>query len=100
MSVVHGRHTFEQSDVMLIRKGKRKEVINTHIQVIVRECCVIMGGRNNKLKEQKGLDQKGSGRQRNPPKEILPWVKRTISKAYGWTKIYIRKIKHTSSKQE
>ena len=25
-----------------------------------------MGGRNNKLKDQKGLDQKGSGRQRNP----------------------------------
>ena len=24
-SVVHGRRTFEQSDVMLIRKGKRKE---------------------------------------------------------------------------
>ena len=45
-----------------------------------------MGGRNNKLKDQKGLDQKGSGRQRNPPKEILPRVKRTISKAYGWTK--------------
>ena len=42
-----------------------------------------MGGRNNKLKDQKGLDQKGSGRQRNPPKEILPRVKRTISKAYG-----------------
>ena len=39
-----------------------------------------MGGRNNKLKDQKGLDQKGSGRQRNPPKEILPRVKRTISK--------------------
>ena len=34
-----------------------------------------MGGRNNKLKDQKGLDQKGSGRQRNPPKEILPRVK-------------------------
>ena len=48
-----------------------------------------MDGRNNKLKDQKGLDQKGSGRQRNPPKEILPRVKRTISKAYGWTKIYI-----------
>ena len=65
--VVYGRRTFEQSDVMLIRKGKRKEVINTHIRAIVRECCVIMGGRNNKLK-----DQKGSGRQKNPPKEILP----------------------------
>ena len=45
-----------------------------------------MGGRNNKLRDQKDLDQKGSGRQRNPPKEILPRVKRTISKAYGWTK--------------
>ena len=76
----YGRRSFEQSDVMLIRKGKRKEVINTHIRAIVRECCVIMGGRNNKLKDQKGLDQKGSGRQRNPPKEILPRVKRTISK--------------------
>ena len=43
----HGRRTFEQSDVMLIRKGKRKEVINTHIRAIVRECCVIMDGRNN-----------------------------------------------------
>ena len=97
---MHGHRTFEQSDVMLIRKEKRKEVINTHIRAIVRECCVIMGGRNNKLKDQKGLDQKGSGRQRNPPKEILPRVKRTISKTYGWTKIYIRKIKHTNSKQE
>ena len=74
------RRTFEQSDVMLLKKGKRKEVINTYIRAIVRECCVIMGGRNNKLKDQKGLDQKGSGRQRNPPKEILPWVKRTIPK--------------------
>ena len=46
--------TFEQSDVMLIRKGKRKEVISTHIRAIVRECCVIMAGRNNKLKDQKG----------------------------------------------
>ena len=54
-----------------------------------------MGGRNNKLKDQKGLDQKESGKQRNPSKEILPLVKRTISKAYGWTKIYIRKIKHS-----
>ena len=51
-----------------------------------------MGGRNNNLKDQKGLDQKGSGRERNPPKEILPRVKRTISKAYGWTKTYISKI--------
>ena len=50
------------------------------------------GCEKQQLKEQKGLDQKGSGRQRNPPKEILPRVKRTISKAYGWTKIYIRKI--------
>ena len=45
---------------------------------------------------------KGSGpkrvMQRNPPKEILPWVKRTISKAYGWTK-YIE-IKHAICKQE
>ena len=56
---MHGRRTFEQSDVMLIKKGKRKEVIDTHIRAIVRECCVIMGGRNNKLKDQKGLDQKG-----------------------------------------
>ena len=46
-----------------------------------------MGGRNNKFcKGVKGQQQikgsrpkRGSGRQRNPPKEILPLVKRTIS---------------------
>ena len=43
----YGRRTFEQSHVMLIRKGKRREVINTHIRAIVRECCVIMGGKKN-----------------------------------------------------
>ena len=52
----------------------------------------------------KGSGPKGSGRQRNPPKEILPRVKRTISKAYGWTKkkkkIYMLKIEHTNSEQE
>ena len=42
-----------------------------------------MGGRNNKLCDQRVKTQKGSGRQRNPPKEILPWVKRTISNVYG-----------------
>ena len=99
MSVVHGRRSFEQSDVMLIRKESEKKKINTHIRAIFRECCIIMGGRNNKLKDQKGLDQKKSGRQRNPPKEILPRVKRTISKGYGWTKKFIY-VKHTNSKQE
>ena len=77
-----------------------KKIINTHIRAIVRECCVIMGERNNKLKGQKDLDQKGSGRQGNLPKKILPRVKRTILKAYGQTKIYICKIKHTNNKQE
>ena len=43
-----------------------------------------MGGKNNKLCDQRGQDPKGgSGRQRNPPKEILPRVKRTISNVYG-----------------
>ena len=56
-----GRRTFEQSDVMLIRKGKQKKIINTHIRAIFRECCIIMGGRNDKLKDQNGLDQKRSG---------------------------------------
>ena len=58
------------------------------------------GWEKQQTQRPKGLDQKGSDRQRNPPKEILPRVKRTISKAYGWTKIYIRKIKHTKSKQK
>ena len=44
------------------------------------------GWEKQQTQRPKGLDQKGSGRQRNPPKEILPRVKRTISKAYGWTK--------------
>ena len=56
-SVVHGHRTFKQSSVVLLRNGKRKKD-NTHIRVIVRECCAIVGGRNNKIKDQKGLDQK------------------------------------------
>ena len=30
------------------------------------------------MRSQQTYEQKGLGRQRNPPKEILPWVKRTI----------------------
>ena len=58
------------------------------------------GWEKQQTQRPKGSGPKWSGRQRNPPKEILPRVKRTISKAYGWTKIYIGKIKHTNSKQE
>ena len=47
-----------------------KKITNTHIRDIVRECCIIMGGRNNKLKDQRVWTKKGSGRQRNPSKEI------------------------------
>ena len=32
------------------------------------------------VRSQQTYDQKGLGRQRNPPKKILSWVKRTISK--------------------
>ena len=39
---------------------------------------LIIGGRNN-LKDQKGLNQKASRRQKKPSKEIMPRVKRTIS---------------------
>ena len=35
---------------------------------------------------QQTYDQKGLGRQRNPPEEILPWVKRTISNAHDTTR--------------
>ena len=58
---------------------------------------------NHGWEKQQTQRPKGSGRQRNPPKEILPRVKRTISKAYGWTKkkkIYMHKIEHTNSEQE
>ena len=67
MLVVHDCCTFEQSDVMLIRKGKQKNIVG--------ECCTIMGRRNNKLKDQKG--QAG----RNSPKEILPLVKKDYFKS-------------------
>ena len=66
-------------------------MINTHIQATVRECCVIIGGRNNKLKDQKVLDQKGSGRQRNPPKEILHGLKGPFQKHMAEQKfIYVK----------
>ena len=69
----------------------KKKIINTHIRAIFRECCIIMGGRNNKLKDKNDLGQKVSGTQRNPAKENLSRVKRIILKAYGWTKfIYIK----------
>ena len=61
------------------------------------------GWEKQQTQRPKGSGPKGSGRQRNPPKEILPRVKRTISKAYGWTKkekIYMHKIEHTNSEQE
>ena len=51
-----------------------------------------MGGKNKKLKEQKGLDQKRSSRQKNSLKEILQQVKRTILKVYGWKKFTYIKI--------
>ena len=35
-----------------------KKIINTHIRAIVRECSIIIGGRNKKLKDQKCMDQK------------------------------------------
>ena len=49
-----------------------------------RECCIIMGGRNNKFCDQKGQDPKRVRQARNPPNEILPWVKRTISNVNDW----------------
>ena len=45
-----------------------KKIINTHIQAIVKECCIIMGGRNNKLKDQKDLDQKRVKQANKPTK--------------------------------
>ena len=44
---------------METKKKFRKKKINKHIRSIVRDCCIIIGGRNNKLKDQKGWDQKG-----------------------------------------
>ena len=60
---------------------------------------------NHGWEKQQTQIPKGSGPKRvrqakKPTKRNLPRVKRTISKAYGWTKIYIRKIKHRNSKQE
>ena len=43
-------------------KKRRKTILNYKFKLLlnfgigVRECCIIMGGRNNKLKDQKGLD--------------------------------------------
>ena len=44
--------------------------MNTHIQAIFKECCIIMDKKNNKFR-----DQKESDRQRNPPKKNLPRLK-------------------------
>ena len=48
------------------------------------------GGRNNELSDQKGQDLKGARQIGNPLKEILPWVKRTISNVNGRQKIFIK----------
>ena len=45
-----------------------------------------MGGRNKKFCDQKGQDPKGVRQAKKPTKEILPWVKKTISNVYGWQK--------------
>ena len=56
-SVVHGHCTFKQSSVMLIGNGKRKNE-NTHIRVIVRECCTTMDGRTQQNQRTKGSGPK------------------------------------------
>ena len=38
------------------------------------------------VRQQQTYHQKGLGKQRNPPKEILTWVKRTISNTYDTIK--------------
>ena len=38
-----------------------------------------MCGRNSKLCNQKAQDPKRFRQEKNPPKEIQPWVQRTIS---------------------
>ena len=65
-----GRCICAQSSVGLIRKRKRKEdnYSSTYIRAIVRECCIIMGGRNNKLRDQKDLEQKRVRQAKKPIK--------------------------------
>ena len=48
---------------------------------------------NHGWEKQRNQRSKGSKPKRNPPKEILPWVKRTISKPYGWTNLHKYKNK-------
>ena len=41
---------------------------NIHIRAIQRECCIIMGGRNNQLCDQKGQNPKGVEQAKKPTK--------------------------------
>ena len=61
-----------------------------------------MGERNNKLKDQKSLDQKRVRQAKKPTKRNLATGQKDHFKtiAYGWTKFTHIKIKHTNSKQE
>ena len=58
------------------------------------------GWEKQQTQRPKGSGSKRVRQARKPTKRNPATVKRTISKAYGGTKIYIRKMKHTNSKQE
>ena len=64
-----------------------------------------MGGRNNKLKDQKGLDQKGqAGKETHQKKSCHgskgPFQKHMAGQKKKKKKIYMHKIEHTNSEQE
>ena len=62
------------------------------------------GWEKQQTQRPKGSGLKGSGRQRNPPKEILPRSKGPFQKHMAGQKkkkkIYMHKIEHTNSEQE
>ena len=59
------------------------------------------GWEKQQTQRPKGSGPKGSGRQRNPPKEILPLQKDHFKSIWlDKKKIYMHKIEHTNSEQE
>ena len=74
-------------------KKKLRKKIDTHIRAIVREGCIIMSGRNNKLKDQKGLDKKGQASKETYQKKSSHGSKGHF-KSIWLDKIYINKNKN------
>ena len=74
-------------------KKKLRKEIDTHIRAIVREGCIIMSGRNNKLKDQKGLDKKGQASKETYQKKSSHGLKGHF-KSIWLDKIYINKNKN------